>query len=373
MAWRLARRDLSARFRGLRLLLACLFLGVGALAATGTLTATINHNLATKGRQTLGGDVQFTLWQRPLSPQESAALGRYGRLSQGSRMQAMASFGDTTAPIELKAVDQNWPLVGRLKLVGGRLVGAPPVGGAWLSDGAAQRLGIAPGQHFTIAGQSLIALGIIEDEPDRLSEGFALGPTIITDAGFPHRAGLDAPGAMMRTRTRMACPQSCDAQAIADRLKAQLPSSGIDIRTRDNAAPGAENFIGRMGDFLDLVGLAALMIAGLGIGGGTASYLEARRQAIATLKVLGATSADIARIYVAQIAAAALAGSLAGLVVGTAVVPLLTHALSGVLPVDEGLILSPSRWAAPEAGACWWRWSLPPRRWPPRATFPPWR
>lgn len=147
----------------------------------------------------------------------------------------------------------------------------------------------------------------------------------------------------MRTRTRMACPQSCDAQAIADRLKAQLPSSGIDIRTRDNAAPGAENFIGRMGDFLDLVGLAALMIAGLGIGGGTASYLEARRQAIATLKVLGATSADIARIYVAQIAAAALAGSLAGLVVGTAVVPLLTHALSGVLPVDEGLILSPSR------------------------------
>jgi putative ABC transport system permease protein len=341
MAWRLARRDLSARFRGLRLLLACLFLGVGALAATGTLTATINHNLATKGRQTLGGDVQFTLWQRGLNAQERAALGRYGTLSEGSRMQAMASFGDTTAPIELKAVDQHWPLVGRLTLADGRQVGAPPPGGAWLSDGAAQRLGIAPGQHFAIAGQSLTALGIIADEPDRLSEGFALGPTIITDAGFPHRAGLDAPGAMIRTRTRMACAQACDALAIADRLKAQLPSSGIDIRTRDKAAPGAENFIGRMGDFLDLVGLAALMIAGLGIGGGTASYLEARRQAIATLKVLGATSADIARIYVAQIAAAALAGSLAGLVVGTAVVPLLTHALSGVLPVDEGLILSP--------------------------------
>ena len=38
-AWRIARRDLSARFRGLRLLMICLFLGVGAIAAIGTLLA----------------------------------------------------------------------------------------------------------------------------------------------------------------------------------------------------------------------------------------------------------------------------------------------------------------------------------------------
>ncbi len=341
-AWRLARRDLSARFRGLRLLLACLFLGVGALAATGTLTATIDRSLATRGRETLGGDVQLTLWQRDLSPPERAALSRYGTLSSGTRMQAMATGADAVAaPIELKAVDANWPLVGRLTLADGREVGAPHAGGAYLSDGAAQRLGLHIGQNFNLSGQILTVQGIIADEPDRLSEGFALGPTIITDAGFPHRAGLDGPGAMLRSRTRMACAHACDAQAIADRLKAQFPSSGLVIRTRDNAAPGAENFLARMGDFLSLVGLAALMIAGLGIGGGTASYLEARRQAIATLKVLGATSGDIARIYILQIAAAALAGSLAGLVVGTAMVPLLTHALSALLPVEEGVVLSP--------------------------------
>jgi putative ABC transport system permease protein len=341
-AWRLARRDLSARFRGLRLLLACLFLGVGALAATGTLTTTIDRSLATRGRLTLGGDVQLTLWQRDLSAQERAALARYGRISGGTRMQAMATGADAVAaPIELKAVDANWPLVGRLTLVGGRQVGAPGPGGAYLSDGAAQRLGLQVGQPFNLSGQILTVQGIIADEPDRLSEGFSLGPTIITDAGFPHRAGLDGPGAMIRTRTRMACFHACDAQAIADRLKAQFPSSGLDIRTRDNAAPGAENFLSRMGDFLSLVGLAALMIAGLGIGGGTASYLEARRQAIATLKVLGATSGDITRIYVLQLAAAALVGSVAGLVVGTASVPLLTHALSAVLPVDGDVVLSP--------------------------------
>ena len=45
-AWHIARRDLNARFRGLRLLLVCIFLGTAALAAIGTLTAAIERELA---------------------------------------------------------------------------------------------------------------------------------------------------------------------------------------------------------------------------------------------------------------------------------------------------------------------------------------
>jgi putative ABC transport system permease protein len=48
----------------------------------------------------------------------------------------------------------------------------------------------------------------------------------------------------------MACGGACDAAAIADDLAKRFPSSGLDIRTRDKAAPGAENFLSRMGDFL---------------------------------------------------------------------------------------------------------------------------
>ena len=59
-----ARRDLSARFRGLRLLLVCLFLGVGAIAAIGTLTGSIESELATRGREILGGDIEAEVGQR---------------------------------------------------------------------------------------------------------------------------------------------------------------------------------------------------------------------------------------------------------------------------------------------------------------------
>jgi putative ABC transport system permease protein len=258
-------------------------------------------------------------------------------------MQAMLSAGAAIAPVELKAVDARWPLVGRLRLADGRLVGAPSANQAWLSDGAAERLGVKPGDRVTLAGLPLRVGGIIADEPDRLSEGFALGPTVIVAATLPDRAGLTAPGAMYRSKVRVACARPCDAAAVAAGLQARFPAAGLDIRTRDKAAPGAENFIARMGDFLVMVGLAALLIAGIGIGGGTASYLEARRSGIATLKVLGATGGDIARIYLLQIGMAALVGAGAGLVAGVAAMPLLARFIGTLLPIDHaGLVLNPA-------------------------------
>src|SRR5688572_5507667 len=124
-AWRIARRDLSARFRGLRLLLVCLFLGTGALAAIGTLTGTIERELESRGREFLGADLQVSLWQRSPSPAELAALQELGTVSRGLRMQAMATTSEAAAAVELKAVDDKWPLYGRATLVSGREVGVP--------------------------------------------------------------------------------------------------------------------------------------------------------------------------------------------------------------------------------------------------------
>ena len=104
-AWRIARRDLSARFKGLRLLLACLFLGVGALAAIGTLTGAIERELAARGRSILGGDIQIAVWQRAATPDELAAFRALGTVSGGTRLQAMASTGAASVPVELKGID----------------------------------------------------------------------------------------------------------------------------------------------------------------------------------------------------------------------------------------------------------------------------
>jgi len=340
-AWRIARRDLSARFRGLRLLLVCLFLGTMALTAIGSLTRAIETELSDRGAELLGGDVQVSVWQRGLSEEERRSLAGYGALSEGTRLQAMARRGDMAVPIELKAVDTAYPLYGALVLEDGRRVGSPPAGEAWLSRDAADRLGARRGAKIAIGTQTLTVGGIIALEPDRLGEGFQLGPTVIVDALTPAKAGLLAPGSMYRTKVRVKLPPSQSPQEVGEAFFDRFPTNGFDLRTREEASPGADRFVQRMGDFLTLVGLAALVIAGIGIGGGVSSYLDTRRANIATLKILGATSGDIARIYTLEIAAAALVGSAAGLLAGIALTPLLGLALQGLLPVAGGVIIAP--------------------------------
>jgi putative ABC transport system permease protein len=342
-AWRIARRDLNARFRGLRLLLVCIFLGTAALAAIGTLTAAIETELAASGQRLLGGDIEVTVWQRGLYPEELRALEAYGRVSSGYRMQAMASTPVAAAPIELKAVDTKWPMFGRLTLADGRAVGAPSGSNAWLARSALERLGIKVGDRFKVGTVTLRAAGVIADEPDRLAEGFQLGPTIIVAADVPAAAGLTQPGALYQSKHRVAFKPGVGSPDGAEKAIAKgFPKAGFNIRTRDKASPGAERFVRQMSDFLTLVGLAALVIAGIGIAGGVSSYLDQRRASIATLKVLGATSADIVRIYAMQIGVATLMGSLAGLAAGVAVTPLLAQALKGLLPVASGLIIAPA-------------------------------
>ncbi len=350
-AWKLARRDLNGRFKGLRLLLVCIFLGTAALAAIGTLTASIERELRSSGQVILGGDLEVEIWQRSLKEEEMAALRSLGTVSGGTRLQAMAisepqgaDAGDgNAAPIELKAVDQRWPLYGALTLTDGREVAAPTGDDAWLSQGALDRLGIEVGDPFRIGTVTLSAAGIIDDEPDRLSEGFQLGPTIIVAEDVPRRAGLLAPGALYESKYRVAFDDpSRDPGEEADAIEEAFPEAGLDFRTRDRASPGADRFVTQMSDFLTLVGLAALVIAGIGIAGGVSSYLDQRRASIATLKVLGASSRDIVRIYSLQIAAAALLGSFAGLATGVLVTPVFGAALEGLLPVEGGFVIEPA-------------------------------
>lgn len=342
-AWQIARRDLNARFKGLRLLLVCIFLGTAALAAIGTLTASIERELQSSGQELLGGDIEVEVWQRDLDEEEQTALSEYGEISGGYRLQAMASTDDAAAPVELKAVEDNWPLYGNFTLVDGSEPGAPAGNDAYLAQGALDRLDIQLGDTFRLGTTTMRAAGVIQSEPDRLSEGFQLGPTVLVAKQVPLDAGLLQPGSLYQSKYRVAFEDAGrNPEGVEEELTEAFPNAGFDFRTRDRASPGADRFVTRMSDFLTLVGLAALVIAGIGIAGGVSSYLDQRRASIATLKVLGASSRDIVRIYALQIAVAAIVGSALGLAMGVLVTPLLGMALQGLLPVEGGFVIEPA-------------------------------
>jgi putative ABC transport system permease protein len=341
LAWRLARRELSLRFRGLRLLLVCLFLGVGALAAIGSLTAAISTELGARGRVLLGGDIEAGVSQRRIEPAELAALRRLGRVSETVRMQSMAvTPSGETAPVELKALDAAYPLYGSLTLADGRTVRAPRGDEVWIGPALAERLRVRPGDQLRFGTARFRIGGLIGDEPDRLGEGFTLGPVALVSLAGLERTGLVQPGSLYESKYRVAL-RGGSPDAAVEGFTHAFPIAGWETKTRERASPGASRFITRMGEFLTLVGLAALVIAGIGVGNGVSSYLDQRRQGIAMLKVLGATSGLVTRVYLLQVLGVALIGTMLGLVAGLLAVPLIGWLAGAVLPVSPGFTFAP--------------------------------
>ncbi|MEP6341465.1 FtsX-like permease family protein [Parasphingorhabdus sp.] len=342
-AWTIARRDLRGRFVGLRLLIICLFLGVATLAAIGSLTSSITDELANRGQAILGGDLEVSIAQREATTEEIETLNQAGTLSQTLRMQAMARLpdGSDTQLVELKGVDAPYPLYGSFTLEDGSEAPALEADGIYVTPALMQRLSLEIGDQIDFGETSFTLMGVIGDEPDRLSEGLSLGPVAITSLDGLRQTGLIQPGSLFEGKYRLKLPAEIDPRELGDTLEQQYKNAAWEVKTRDNGAPSTRRFIERMGQFLTLVGLASLVIAGIGVGNGVASYLRGKQGAIATLKILGADSRMIFQIYLFQIFTVALIAISAGLIVG-AFVPLLIIQVAGdVLPIQPEFALYP--------------------------------
>ncbi len=344
MFWRFALRDLRGARAGLRLMALCLLLGVLALAGIGSLSSAILSGLSERGQLLLGGDVQFEVAQRVAVPEERQAFDQLGQVSEVIRMRAMASLPDMSRSVlvELKGVDTAYPLYGQFSLAPGALKPRPQGLEAVIAPGLAEKLGLQPGSVVRVGAVAFTVVGIIAEEPDRAGAGFTYGPSFLVDSAGLAATGLVQPGSLFSASYRVKLPPNRPPEAAAKAITSRFSGAGWEVRDRSNGAPGTRRFVERLGQFLTLVGLTALAIAGIGVGNGVGSWLEGKRTSIATLKAIGADSGFIFRLYLAQILLVALAAITIGLALGAAV-PFAIVGLAGdVLPVPPRLDLYPA-------------------------------
>jgi putative ABC transport system permease protein len=344
-----ARRELRSGVAGFRIFLACLALGVAALAAAGSTAEAFRQGLASQARAILGGDVAVSVEGRRFTPQEQAAFGRLGHVTDTIGVQAMASgpggAGDRRLA-EVRGVDAAYPLAGTVELSGALNLaqatasrGAVP--GAAVDPELMSRLHIALGQQFLIGDTPFIARAALIKEPDRLGRGFALGPSVVVAKEALDRSGLISNDALFGETVRIALPPSLSPAFAIQSLTRAFPNGGFRARGRNDAAAGLGRLIDQLEFFLSFIGLAALLAGGLGVSSAVSTYLTARRPSIAVLKALGAEGALIRNIYLIQIAVLAALGVAIGLAIGAASPFLLGWIAKNRLPVPVLFALYP--------------------------------
>src|SRR5689334_6505757 len=158
--WKLARmallslRELRSGLGGLYIFIACIALGVAIIAGIGTLADALRAGFESQGTLLLGGDATMARPHRTAGAAARAWMAARGRVSETATLRAMARHLDTGDQIliELKGVDQSYPLVGAIKLRDGVSLDAAVRQGA----GAAvdpillAQLGLSPGDSFEL-------------------------------------------------------------------------------------------------------------------------------------------------------------------------------------------------------------------------------
>ena len=129
---------------------------------------------------------------------------------------------------------------------------------------------------------------------------------------------------------------------MIDQVRTALPQAGWEIRSRNNASPQLERTINRFTQFLTLVGLAALLVGGVGVANAVKSHIDRRRDVIATFKALGATGRDVFSIYLTQVTVLAVIGSVIGLAIGAALPFIIVGVFGKLLPLPVVPALHPN-------------------------------
>ncbi len=350
VALRIALRELRGGVRGFGVFLACLAIGVTAIAGVGSFARALSDGMLCEGERILGGDISFSIIHRQVNPAEMDFLKGRGVVSEIASMRAMTRVTNGAATlVELKAVDGNYPLNGRIELdpnvplpralqkVGNRY-------GAVAEPTLLLRLGVTPGAEIKIGEATFLITASIVSEPDRVAAGVGFGPRLIISQEALQATGLIQPGSLVRWsyRVRMADPSQASIQSMQAQARDLFPNAGWEIRTRSSVSPQLERNVRRLAEFLTLVGLTALLVGGVGVANAVMHYLERKRADIATLKAVGASGGTVFSIYLAEIGIIAILGIALGLVVGTAL-PFLVTSLFGKLiplPLAPGIHLS---------------------------------
>jgi putative ABC transport system permease protein len=338
---RYALRELRGGLRGFYVFIACIALGVMAIAGVGSVAASLSDGLMREGRTLLGGDVAFSLFQREAKPDELALLRGRGQVSVAATTRGMVRAADgRLALVELKAVDQAYPLLGQLDLKPATtttdlFAERDGVLGAAADPALLARLDLKIGDVVTLDNTRFQIRSAVETEPDKLSGGVGLGPRfLISEAGL-RATQLLQPGSLVRWIYRVRLPDNAaDDRAVTALIDdARKLSAGWEVRSRRNASPQLERNISRFTQFLTLVGLAALLVGGVGVANAVKSHVDRRTEVIAAFKALGATSRDVFGIYLTQVMMLAGIGSVIGLAAGAALPFVIVGLFGKLLPL----------------------------------------
>jgi len=318
----MAVRETRAAWRRLLFFFVCIAVGVAAIVALRSVIHSVRDVLGTESRALVGADVTINT-TRDWTPAANEIIDR--RLAEANATARTETISTPTMArpadesravarmVELKAVQRDFPFYGTLTLDGGQTYSHALVEnhGALVRPEVLSSLGLRVGDALVIGQASFTIRGVVASEPGRGIGGFSLGPRVFVDFADVPSTGLLGVGSRASRQLLVKVPDDRIDDLVVQ-LRAELRGEFAGTRSyRSNEDQIGRDF-DRAENYLSLVGLVIVILGGIAVSSVTRVFIQQKIRSIAVLKCVGARSREVIAIYILQVMALGLAGSLLG-------------------------------------------------------------
>src|SRR5450759_2335032 len=320
-----------------RVLLIALVLAVGSIATVGLFADRVRLALQQEATSLLGADLRISS-SRPLPPAYREAARQRGlRVVETASFPSMAAGKQPSVLAEILAVEEGYPLRGKIQIDDGAphiAQGIPARGTLWADARLMQRLGVQLGDEVGIGALHLrLAAEVVRDVDQ--SVGFAsFAPRMLLNAADLPASGLVQEGSRINYRLLVAG----EAKQVAD-LRGWLQGRltvGQKLEDVRDARPEIRTALERAEHFLGLAALTAVVLAGVALALAARHFISRHLDACAMMRCLGASQAQVLRIFLYQFlllgASAMLLGELLGYAAQAALVESIASMRDAALP-----------------------------------------
>ncbi|AUU05006.1 ABC transporter permease [Raoultella planticola] len=320
-----------------------LSLAVACVLALGSIGDRMEKGLSQQSREFMAGD--RTLRSSREVPAEWIDEARRLGLTVGEQLSfaTMTFAGDTPQLADVKAVDDTYPLYGKLETQPPGL--KPQAGSVLLAPRLMALLNLKIGDTLDVGDATLRIAGEVLQEPDAGFNPFQMAPRLMMNTADVAKTGAVQPGSRVSWRYKYAGTP----QQLADYEKWLLPKLGPEHRwiglEQDDSALGKS--LERSQQFLLLSALLTLLLAVAAVAVAMSHYCRSRYDLVAILKTLGAGRAQLRKLIVGQWLMLLALAAVTGGAMGAGLEQILLLMLKPVLPV-----------ALPPASGWPWLWAI---------------
>lgn len=301
-----------------------LVLVIASIFALSALASRMEQVIVKQGKDALTADAVFV----SANPLTESILGATESLetSQMTRFPTMAFSDKGMQLISVRAVDEQYPLMGDLVL-DNNPAGRLKAGELWLDERIMAQLDVEKGDNVTIGDADFTVSGAVLMEP-----GLSFNPFQQMPSAYIHQSDVMKTGAIqVGSRVQYRLFIKADNKTLKELQDTTELSPSDRWRTQDSSSRSNEIFE-RTTQYLSLTVAIVIIMASTTLVLTCQNYVNSRTQTIAMLKSLGASRRWIEKWLIIQVAILLASASLIGLLLGSGLEYLLRIPLKDLLP-----------------------------------------